>query len=83
MDFEGIAICHIQCIGRIGICDPSAVEEKPDCLFVFSLPITKSVHEFLQLSGSLDLEEHFVVPIRHLDVQMLGWLRWFAHSAVR
>lgn len=38
----------------------------------FALTLAESVHEFRESSGTLNLEEHFVVVVRHLDVEVLG-----------
>lgn len=48
------------------------------------MPLAESVHELLELSGTLDLEEDLIVVIRHFDVEMLGWswLLWGWTSVV-
>ncbi len=35
------------------------------------MPLTESIHELLELGGTLDLEEDLVVVVSHLDVQVL------------
>lgn len=49
------------------------------------MPLAESVHELLELSGTLDLEEDLIVVIRHFDVEMLGGSRllWGWTSVVR
>ena len=40
---------------------------------MLSLAIAKSIHQFLELGSTFDLEEDFVVIVRHFDVKMLDW----------
>jgi hypothetical protein len=56
---------------------PLSIEEKAAALRRFALPLTERVHEFLQLCGSLNLEEDFVVVVRDFDVDVAGLLRLF------
>lgn len=39
---------------------------------ILALSLTKGLHEFFQLGTPLDLEENFVVSIRHFNVQMFA-----------
>jgi hypothetical protein len=48
------------------------VEEKSYTANVLSLTVAEGVHELSEGGGALDLEEHLVVVIRDLDVQMLA-----------
>lgn len=48
------------------------VEQEANRGRTLALAITESIHEFLQGSGALDLEEHLVVVVRNLDVEVLG-----------
>ena len=42
-----------------------------------ALPLTESIHQLLQLRGTLDLEEDLIVVVGHLDVEVLGLLLRF------
>lgn len=55
-------------------CDSLSVEEEAHTLGRLALSLAEGIHEFLELSGALDLEEDLVVVIRDLDVQMLRGL---------
>ena len=48
-----------------------AVKEETHTRNVLALAITERIHEFLELGSPLDLEEHLVVVIRHLDIKVL------------
>ena len=50
----------------------SAVEQKPAAGERLALAVAEGVHQLLQLRRLLDLEEHLVVVVRHLDVEVLG-----------
>ena len=56
---------------------PLSIEEEAAALRCLALPLTERIHELLQLRGSLDLEEHFVVVVCDLDVDMAWLLRFF------
>ena len=62
-------------IRRILTRHPLAIEQKPDCLCVLTLPVAKGIHQFLEFGTPLDLKEDFIVVVGDLDVQMLGGLR--------
>lgn len=72
VDFEGVAILHLERLGVVGCVDALPVEEKADASRGLALALTESVHKLLELRGPLDLEEDFVVVIRHLNVKVLG-----------
>lgn len=55
---------------------PRTLEQEANALRRFALPLAKGVHQLLKSSGALDLEEDFIVVVRHLDVQMLSLLRF-------
>jgi len=82
MNFEGVTVCHVERLRRIIWLNSCAVEEKPDRLYLLALSSTESVHELLQLRRSLDLEENFVIAVRDLDIQVLGWLRSITASTI-
>jgi hypothetical protein len=48
------------------------VEEESYTADVLSLTVAEGVHELSEGGGALDLEEHLVVVIRDLDVQVLA-----------
>lgn len=49
----------------------TAIEEESDGVWCLALSFTESIHQFLQLGRTLDLEEDFIVVISNLDVQVL------------
>lgn len=49
-----------------------ALEDESDGSKRLSLAIAEGIHELLKLGRALDLEEDFVVVVRHLDVEVLG-----------
>jgi hypothetical protein len=49
-----------------------AIEEESYTLDVLSLAVAEGVHELSEGGGALDLEEHLVVVIGNLDVQVLA-----------
>ena len=51
-----------------------AIEQESDTLRILATPFAKGIHELLELSRALDLEEDFVVVVCHFDVEMLGVL---------
>jgi hypothetical protein len=48
----------------------AAIKQKAHRRWCLALSLAECVHQFLKGRGSLDLEEHLVVVIRDLDVQM-------------
>lgn len=52
--------------------DTTSIEQEPDGGSSLALTLTEGIHQLLQLSGPLDLEEHLVVVICNLDVQVLA-----------
>lgn len=48
-----------------------AVEQEPNGRHLLSLTVTERIHQLFELCRPLDLEEHFVVVVRHLDVEVL------------
>lgn len=63
--------------------DSGAVEEEAHAGEGLALTLTEGVHELLQLGRTLDLEEHLVVVVGDLDVQMLRLLGSFVLVARR
>lgn len=53
-------------------CDTLAVEQEPHTLNILSLPVAEGIHELSKSSSALDLEEHFIVVVGDLDVEMLA-----------
>lgn len=72
MDFKGVTILHIQLIWTICSLNTAAVEEEANGVWCFALSFAESIHQLLQLSGTLDLEEDFIIVVGNLDVQVLG-----------
>jgi len=62
---------HIETIRAIGRLNATTIEEEPDGVGGFALPLTESVHQLLQGCCALDLEEDLVIVIGHLYVEML------------
>ena len=48
-----------------------AFEQEPDRRGVLALSLAEGVHKLLKLGRALNLEEDFVVVVRHLDVEVL------------
>ena len=61
-------------LGVVGRVDSGAVEEEAHAGEGLSLTLTEGIHELLQLGCALDLEEHLVVVVGDLDVEVLGLL---------
>lgn len=73
--------CTTHSIWRVCAVDSHALEQEPHAAGRFALPIAECIHQLFQLRRSLDLEEDFVVVVRHFDVQVLAWLRRAAAAA--
>lgn len=65
---------YAYCIWGVRRVDTLTVEEEAHAVGSLSLTLAEGVHELLELGGTLDLEEDFVVVVRHLNVEMLGLL---------
>jgi hypothetical protein len=63
---------HTYCIWVVLRSHTLAIEEESYTLDVLSLAIAEGVHELSESGGALDLEEHLVVVIGNLDVQVLA-----------
>ena len=63
-----------HCHGR-----STAWEQESDRVGSLALPLAERIHQFLQRRCPLDLEEHLVVVICNLDVEVLadGLSFWF------
>lgn len=59
-------------VGGVALLNSLALEQETHGLDVLALSFAKGSHQLLKLSGTLDLEEHFVVVVRDLDVQVLA-----------
>ena len=68
-------ITHI--VRRIWWIHSLSVEEEATALDRLALPLAESIHELLQLSRALNLEEDFIVVIRHFDIDVAWLLRLF------
>jgi hypothetical protein len=71
VNFQGVAVGHFERIGRIRGLDTRAVKEESDRANGLALALAKGVHELLELSAALDLEEDLVVVVGDLDVEVL------------
>ena len=58
-------------VGAVSWVDTDAIEQEAYCIRHLALAVAESIHELFELSGPLYLEEHFVVVIRDLDVEVL------------
>jgi hypothetical protein len=61
--------------------NPLAIEQESYSAYLLPLPLAEGIHQLLQFCGTFDLEEDFVVAIRHFDVEVLarrlwGFCRW-------
>ena len=72
-DVNLIAVLHLEFVGRIVVLESLAVEYEAALVAGESLPRAVGVHEFLEHSRPLDLEEDLRAVLRlHLDVDVLG-----------
>lgn len=62
---------HLGVVRRV---HSRAVEKEANAGEGLALALAEGVHELLELGGALDLEEHLVVVVGDLDVQVLGLL---------
>lgn len=74
-------------IWTIGPLNTTAIKEEADGAGCFALSLAEGVHQFLQGSGALDLEEDLVVVVRDLDIEMLVvgaslWLLWNTRTSI-
>ena len=60
-----------HCFRTVGRLYATAIEKEPDRCRSLSLSLTEGIHQLLEGSGTLDLEEDLVVVIGDLDVEML------------
>jgi hypothetical protein len=65
----------------------TTIEEEADGVGSLALSLTEGIHELLQGSGSLDLEEDLIVIVGDLDVEMFAdggtfWLLGRARASV-
>jgi len=72
MDLKGIAVLHIERIWTIRSLYTTAIKEEADGVGGLALSLTEGIHEFLQGSGALNLEEDLVVVVSDLDVEMFA-----------
>lgn len=81
---EPVSGCVVACSADAGtysiwcvlLSDSLTVKEEPYCPYVLALSLAESIHQLLQLSASLDLEEDLIVIVGDFDVEMLdGWRR--------
>lgn len=63
--------------------NPCAIEEESNCAWIFTLTLAECLHELVETSRSLDLEEDFIVAIGDLDVEVLATSRRLRLRAVR
>lgn len=59
-------------LGRVCALHTGTLEEESDRVQSLALALAEGTHEFLQLGGSLDLEEHLVVVVGDLDVKVFA-----------
>lgn len=50
--------------------DPLPIKQEPHGTRALSLTLTESIHQLLESSGTLDLEEDFIIGISDLDVEV-------------
>jgi len=72
-----VTVCHFEGLRVVRWVHSGAVEQEATASDVLALALTECVHELLQLGCALDLEEHFIVVVGDLDVQMFGGLGLF------
>lgn len=59
-------------VGCVFGADTGSVEQESDRGHLLALALTEGIHQLLQLSRSLDLEEDLIVVVGNLDVQVLN-----------
>lgn len=64
--------CVTYSVWSVAFIDFDAVEEEANGGTVFALALAEGAHQFVQLSGSLDFEEDFIVVVRDLDIEVLS-----------
>lgn len=62
-------------LGVVGRVHARAVKEEAHGVNALALAVAEGIHQLLEWSGALDLEEDFVVVVGDLDVQVLWLLR--------
>ena len=62
-------------VGGVGRRHTGAVEQEADGGGHLALSVAEGVHELLERRRALDLEEHLVVVVGDLDVEVFGRLR--------
>lgn len=64
-------------MGRVHARNSGSIEQEANASRRLSLTVAKRVHQLLELSRPLDLEEHFIVTVGDLDVEVLGLFAGF------
>lgn len=76
-------VCETHHLRVVCGVDSGAIEEEAHAGEGLALTLAEGVHELLELGSTLDLEEHLVVVVGDLDVQVLGLLGSFVLVASR
>jgi len=71
MNLKRISICHVEGFWAVCRLNTAAVEEETNGSGSFALSLAEGIHQFLQSSSPLDLEEDLVVVVGNLNVEML------------
>ena len=71
----------------VGALNTTAVEEEANGARSLALSLAESIHQFLESSGPLDLEEDLVVVVGDFDIEMIAgctalWLLWDTRTSV-
>jgi hypothetical protein len=71
----GGAISTAYGVWGISLLHALALEEKAHATNAFALPLAECRHQLLELGRPLDLEEHLIVVVSNLDVEVFRRLR--------
>lgn len=62
-----VATYSVWCVFRAYA---STIKQESDCGHLLALSLAKGIHQLLELGGTLDLEENFIIVVGHLDIQV-------------
>jgi hypothetical protein len=82
-DIDLVSVFHVEFLGGLSFVETFSVEEEPDVgkrelkskYKIYALPLAVGIHEFLELSGTFDLEEDFF-PVLGLDLEIELLCAW-------
>ena len=73
IDFDDVAVLHLELLGRLGVVDAPAVEQEAQRGDRHTLPVAVRLLELGHARGQLDFEVHLAVVLaHHLELDVLG-----------